>query len=57
MLDLIKIRESYSKFGFAIIKNVIKPDDVSAIIQEIASAKNTIKYFDKNNQLRRIEKL
>lgn len=57
MLDLIKIRDSYSKFGFAIIKNVIKPNNVNAVIEEIVSAKNTIKYFDKNNQLRRIEKL
>jgi ectoine hydroxylase-related dioxygenase (phytanoyl-CoA dioxygenase family) len=57
MLDLIKIRECYRKFGFAVIKNVIKSDEVGAIIQEIYSAKNTIKYYDKNNQLRRIEKL
>ena len=57
MFNLKKKRETYNKIGFLIIKDVIKPNVINKIVKEINNAKNTVKYFDRNNQLRRVEKL
>ena len=43
--------------GFFVCKNILNEKFVSILINDISEAKNTQKFFDKNNIIRRVEKL
>ena len=43
--------------GFFVCKNVLEEKSVLDLINDISEAKNTQKYFDNNNIIRRVEKL
>lgn len=55
--DYQKLKKHYDNTGYFICKNVFSPKFVSILIEEINNSKNTKKYYDKSNILRRIEKL
>jgi ectoine hydroxylase-related dioxygenase (phytanoyl-CoA dioxygenase family) len=54
-LDLLK--KKFSFYGYIKIKDFFPKKFISYIIKDINNSKNTIKYFDTNNNLRRIERL
>lgn len=49
-------KNCYDKRGYFVIKNVFMKKDLKLIIKDIKLAKNTHKYYDQNNLIRRIEK-
>jgi ectoine hydroxylase-related dioxygenase (phytanoyl-CoA dioxygenase family) len=57
LVDYLKKKEDYNSRGFFICKNFFTKEYVNILINEITHSKDNIKYFDKKNRLRRIEKL
>jgi len=55
--DVSALQKEYSSNGYFVIKNFFSQTFISQLINDIENSKNTIKYFDKDNNLRRIEKL
>ena len=51
------LKKDFSDKGFFICKDVFKKEFILGLIDEINSSKDTVKYFDNFNNLRRIEKL
>jgi|TARA_B110000027_G_scaffold134114_1_gene164981 2-aminoethylphosphonate dioxygenase len=49
--------ELFNKKGFFVIENLLKKNFIKKILKEIYEAKNTDKFFDSKDNLRRIEKL
>ena len=56
-LDFLKLKKNFSDNGFFICKDVFKKEFIFKLIDEINSSKDTVKYFDNSNNLRRVEKL
>ena len=56
-IDFSDFKQKFDNDGYFVFKNFINKDFVTQIIDEIENSKNTIKYFDNSNKLRRIEKL
>ena len=54
---VLSLQKQYSLNGYFLLKNFFSQSFISHLIDEIEKSKNTIKYFDKDNNLRRIEKL
>ncbi len=52
-----KYKEEFDKKGYFILKNFIDKKFIIKIANEINTSKNTNKYFDNNDVLRRIEKI
>ena len=50
-------KEKFDNDGFFIFKNFVEKKFIDQIINEIENSKNTLKYFDNHNVLRRIEKI
>jgi 2-aminoethylphosphonate dioxygenase len=57
IIDFSDLKKNFSKNGFFICKDVFNKDFILELINEIENSKNTDKYYDKSNNLRRIEKL
>ena len=55
--DVLALQKEYSLNGYFVIKKFFSQTFISQLINDIETSKNTIKYFDKDNNLRRIEKL
>ena len=55
--DVLALQKEYSLNGYFVIKNFFSQTFISQLINDIENSKNTIKYFDKDDNLRRIEKL
>ena len=55
--DSLSIRGEFEKNGFVVCKKIFTESFVSNLINEIYKSSNSIKYYDNNNKLRRIEKL
>ena len=55
--DVLALQKEYSLNGYFVIKNFFSQTFISQLINDIETSKNTIKYFDKDDNLRRIEKL
>lgn len=55
--NFIDLKKQFLNNGFFVCRNFFSKEFVFQIIEEINKSKNTIKYYDKNNNLRRIEKL
>lgn len=55
--QLINLKKKFDDKGYFVFLNFIKENVVSKLIEEINSSKNTIRYYDNHNNLRRIEKL
>lgn len=51
------VLREYSQKGYFTIKNVFSAADIYVLKNEIQIANNTDKYFDKNGEIRRIEKI
>lgn len=51
------VLREYSQKGYFTIKNVFSSADIYVLKNEIQIANNTDKYFDKNGEIRRIEKI
>ena len=56
-IDGLKIKKNFCKTGFFKIENVVKKSLVNELIQEINDSRDTIKYFDNDGVLRRVEKI
>ena len=56
-IDFFDYREKFDNYGYFIYKNIFKKSFIFELIGEIENSKDTIKYFDNSNSLRRIEKL
>tara|TARA_Y100000591_G_scaffold330796_2_gene362837 strand:+ start:245 stop:988 length:744 start_codon:yes stop_codon:yes gene_type:complete len=54
--DFSNFKKEYDKNGYFIIKNFVDKNFILNLINEIQKSKNTNKYFDNSNNLRRIEK-
>ena len=54
---MIKYKKKFSADGFFIYKNLVDKNFVKKILKEIKNAKNVDKYYDRKNNIRRIEKL
>ncbi len=57
MQENSKYKFKFDEDGFFICKKVFKINFIKKILDEIYEAKETVKYFDNNKNLRRIEKL
>ena len=57
VIDFLDYKQKFDNDGYFILKNFVKKDSISQILEEIDNSQNTIKYFDNLNNLRRIEKL
>ena len=56
-IDFFNLRKNYLKNGYVVCKNIFNENYVNKLIKEIDKSKDTVKYFDNQNNLRRIEKL
>ena len=56
-LDFPKLKKDFLDNGFFICKDVFKKEFIFKLIDEINSSRDTVKYFDNLNNLRRVEKL
>tara|TARA_B100000963_G_scaffold144100_1_gene125555 strand:- start:9912 stop:10655 length:744 start_codon:yes stop_codon:yes gene_type:complete len=56
-LDNKNFRKKYSIDGYFVCESFFSKGFISELIYEIENSKDTIKYYDKNKNLRRIEKL
>ena len=56
-IDFQELKNNFDIDGYFICKNIISKNIIKEIIDEINIASDTVKYFDNNNNLRRIEKL
>lgn len=56
-IDYKNLKDEFKKNGFFICKKIFEEDFILKLIDEIYETKNSIKYYDNNNKLRRIEKL
>ena len=56
-IDFQELKNKFDIDGYFICKNIISKNIIKEIIDEINIASDTVKYFDNNNNLRRIEKL
>ena len=57
MLNLIELQNDYKSRGFIILREIFDKILMDKIYKEIIESKNSIKYFDRQNKLRRIEQL
>ena len=55
--QLINLKKEFDDKGYFVFLNFIKENLVTKLIEEIDNSKNTVRYYDNNNNLRRIEKL
>ena len=53
----LDLKKKFSTNGYFVLKNFFSQKYILKIINEINNSDNTIKYFDNENKLRRIEKL
>ena len=56
-LNSTKQKELFLKDGYFVCENIFDINFVQKILEDIDKAKNTVKYFDNKNNLRRVEKL
>ena len=56
-LNHSKLKEEFENKGFFVSKKIFTKDYISVLIDEINNSDQNIKYYDKNKNLRRIEKL
>tara|TARA_B100000282_G_C31707189_1_gene479286 strand:+ start:676 stop:1419 length:744 start_codon:yes stop_codon:yes gene_type:complete len=57
MNDFKNLKEKFNQSGFFVCKNLFDKIFLNNIVKEISLAEDTQKYFDNNNNLRRVEKL
>jgi ectoine hydroxylase-related dioxygenase (phytanoyl-CoA dioxygenase family) len=57
LVNYTDFKKTFLKKGYFICNNVFNKKFIKKILQDIDNAKNTIKYLDNNNNLRRVEKL
>ena len=55
--DFLDFKQKFEDDGYFILKNFVKENFITHLINEIENSSNTIKYFDNSNKLRRIEKI
>lgn len=55
--DRVILKNLFDNDGFFVCKNVFDKDFIQKILEDIKTAKDTIKYFDSQKNLRRAEKL
>jgi ectoine hydroxylase-related dioxygenase (phytanoyl-CoA dioxygenase family) len=55
--DKVILKNLFDNNGFFVCKNVFDKDFIQKILEDIKTAKDTIKYFDSQKNLRRAEKL
>ena len=51
------LKNLFNNNGFFVCKNVFDKDFIQKVLEDIEVAKDTIKYFDSQKNLRRVEKL
>ena len=56
-IDFLDFKQKFDNDGYFILKNFVNKNFISQLIDEVDNSKDTIKYFDSSNNLRRIEKL
>ena len=55
--NFLDFKKQFSNNGFFVCKNFFREELISKLLDEIDISKDTIRYYDNNNNLRRIEKL
>ena len=55
--NFFEYKEKFKNDGYFVIKNFVDKNFIYKLIEEINNSKNTDKYYDSANNLRRIEKL
>ncbi len=56
-INFLEFKQSYNDDGYFVLKNFVSKDFILKITNEIENSKDSVKYFDNQNNLRRIEKL
>ena len=56
-INPLNCRNQFDKNGYFICRKIFEKKFINELIEEINNSKNTVKYLDKLNNLRRIEKL
>ena len=56
-IDLLDLKNKFDNDGYFVLKNFVKEEFISHLVDEISNSPNTVKYFDNLKNLRRIEKL
>ena len=57
MYDNNQLKNKINTSGYFVYRNYFNKEFALKVVEEINEAKNTVKYFDNNNNLRRVEKL
>jgi len=57
VIDFLDLKKKFSNNGYVLCKNIFTESFIEDLINDIDNSVNTVKYFDSNNNLRRIEKL
>ena len=55
--NFLDFKKQFSNNGFFVCKNFFREELISKLLDEIDISKDTIRYYDNNNNIRRIEKL
>ena len=53
--NFIGFKKEFNDKGYFVVKNFIEKKFINQLINEINESKDTVKYFDKFDNLRRIE--
>jgi|TARA_B110000444_G_scaffold260735_1_gene308996 ectoine hydroxylase-related dioxygenase (phytanoyl-CoA dioxygenase family) len=56
-IDFLNLKTQFDNDGYFVFKNFVKNNFILQLIKEINNSQNTLKYFDKFGNLRRVEKL
>ena len=56
-IEYLDLKKKFDSDGYFICKNFFSKEFISYLVEEIHQSKGTVKYYDNQNFLRRIEKL
>ncbi len=56
-INFLEFKQRYNDDGYFVLKNFVSKDFILKITNEIENSQDSVKYFDNQNNLRRIEKL
>ena len=55
-IDFLNLKTQFDNDGYFVFKNFVKNNFILQLTKEINNSQNTLKYFDKFGNLRRVEK-
>ena len=56
-MQIKSLKKSFLDHGYCVLNNIYKKDYIDVLKNEITNLKDVETYYDRNNKLRRIERL